>query len=65
MKNFSYETLHSNLHYLKLNIREGILEKKIRNLMKFKVLIIDEIGYLPFDGEGAHCLPISANLQTL
>ncbi|KKG30911.1 ATP-binding protein, partial [Methanosarcina mazei] len=41
---------------LKIANREGILEKKIRDLMKFKVLIIDEIGYLPFDDEGAHCL---------
>ena len=49
---------------LKTANREGILEKKIRDLMKYKVLIIDEIGYLPFDEEGAHCL-ISADLQTL
>jgi DNA replication protein DnaC len=41
---------------LKIANREGILEKKIRDLMKFKVMIIDEIGYLPFDDEGAHCL---------
>ena len=34
----------------------GILEKKMRELMNFKVRIIDEIGYLPFDDEGAHCL---------
>ena len=41
---------------MKIADREGILEKKIRDLMKYKVLIIDEIGYLPFDEEGAHCL---------
>jgi DNA replication protein DnaC len=41
---------------LKTANREGVLEKKLRNLMKYKVLIIDEIGYLPFDEEGAHCL---------
>jgi DNA replication protein DnaC len=41
---------------LKIANREGVLEKKLRNLMKYKVLIIDEIGYLPFDEEGAHCL---------
>ena len=41
---------------LKIADREGILEKKIRDLMKYKVLIIDEIGYLPFDEDGAHCL---------
>ncbi|KKG83992.1 IS21-like element ISMac3 family helper ATPase IstB [Methanosarcina mazei] len=41
---------------LKIANREGMLEKKLRDLMKYKVLIIDEIGYLPFDEEGAHCL---------
>jgi DNA replication protein DnaC len=41
---------------LKLANREGTLEKKLRNLMKYKMLIVDEIGYLPFDEEGAHCL---------
>ncbi|AKB53787.1 Mobile element protein [Methanosarcina barkeri MS] len=41
---------------LKIANREGILEKKLKGLMKFKVLIIDEMGYLPFDEEGAHCL---------
>ncbi len=41
---------------LRLANREGMLEKKHRDLMKYKVLIIDEMGYLPFDEEGAHCL---------
>lgn len=41
---------------LKIANRDGMLEKKLRDLMKYKVLIIDEIGYLPFDEEGAHCL---------
>lgn len=41
---------------LKLANKEGTLEKKLRDLMKYKVLIVDEIGYLPFDEEGAHCL---------
>lgn len=41
---------------LKTANQEGILERKLRDLMKYKVLIIDEIGYLPFDEEGAHCL---------
>ena len=36
--------------------REGTLEKKIRDFTKYKLLIIDEMGYLPFDEEGAHCL---------
>jgi DNA replication protein len=41
---------------LKTANQEGMLEKKLRDLMKYKVLIIDEIGYLPFDEEEAHCL---------
>ena len=41
---------------LKTANQEGMLEKKLRDLMKYKVLIIDEIGSLPFDEEGAHCL---------
>jgi DNA replication protein DnaC len=36
--------------------REGKLEKKMRDFTKYKLLIIDEMGYLPFDEEGAHCL---------
>ena len=52
-----YFTNSGNLiEKLKLANREGILEKKLKGLMKFKVLIIDEMGYLPFDEEGAHCL---------
>jgi DNA replication protein DnaC len=35
--------------------RENRLEDKIRRLSKFQLLIIDEIGYLPFDELGAHC----------
>ena len=34
---------------------EGLLEDKIRTLAKYKLLIIDEMGYLPFDSEGANC----------
>jgi len=41
---------------LKKANREGALEKKIRDFTKYKLLIIDEMGYLPFDEEGAHCL---------
>ena len=33
----------------------GILEKKLKALEKYDVLIIDEMGYLPFDRQGAHC----------
>jgi DNA replication protein DnaC len=35
--------------------REGKLETKIRGYTKFDLLIVDEIGYLPFDTHGAHC----------
>ena len=31
------------------------LEERIKGLTKFHLLIIDEMGYLPFDSEGAHC----------
>jgi DNA replication protein DnaC len=41
---------------LKKANREEVLEKKIRDFTKYKLLIIDEMGYLPFDEEGAHCL---------
>lgn len=52
-----YFTNSGNLiERLKIANREEMFEKKLRDLMKYKVLIIDEIGYLPFDEEGAHCL---------
>lgn len=41
---------------LKKANREEVLEKKIRDFTKYKLLIIDEMGYLPFDEEGAYCL---------
>lgn len=40
---------------LKKANREGMLEKKLRDFTRYKLLIIDEMGYLPFDEEGAHC----------
>jgi DNA replication protein DnaC len=40
---------------LKKANREGVLEKKLRDFARYKLLIIDEMGYLPFDEEGAHC----------
>ncbi|AKB37267.1 Mobile element protein [Methanosarcina siciliae C2J] len=52
-----YFTNSGNLiERLKIANREGMLEKKLKGFMKFKVLIIDEMGYLPFDEEGDHCL---------
>jgi DNA replication protein DnaC len=41
---------------LKKANKEGTLEKRIKDFTKYKLLIIDEMGYLPFDEEGAHCL---------
>jgi DNA replication protein DnaC len=32
----------------------GSLDRSLKTLGKYKVLIIDEIGYLPMDKEGAH-----------
>jgi DNA replication protein DnaC len=39
---------------LKLAAQRGKLEKQLKSLNKYKLLIIDEIGYLPFDLEAAH-----------
>lgn len=36
--------------------REKRLEEMIRELSRFQLIIIDEMGYLPFDEFGAHCL---------
>jgi DNA replication protein DnaC len=35
--------------------REKRLEEMIRELSRFQLIIIDEMGYLPFDEFGAHC----------
>lgn len=35
--------------------RENRLDELIRRISKFHLLIIDEMGYLPFDNDGAHC----------
>lgn len=40
---------------LKKANKDDMLEDKLRTLSKYKLLIIDEMGYLPFDSEGAHC----------
>jgi DNA replication protein DnaC len=34
---------------------ERTLEDKIKGISRYNLLIIDEIGYLPFTNEGAHC----------
>ncbi|GCC11861.1 transposase/IS protein [archaeon] len=41
---------------LKIASRRDALEQKLRKLNSFKLIIMDEIGYLPFDTEGAHCI---------
>jgi DNA replication protein DnaC len=40
---------------LKKANRDDLLEEKLKTLIKYKLLIIDEMGYLPFDSDGAHC----------
>ncbi len=35
--------------------RENRLEERIRSLSKFHLIVIDEIGYLPFNNSEAHC----------
>ena len=39
---------------LKSAIPRGNIEKKLKTLNKYKLLIIDEIGYLPFDTEASN-----------
>jgi DNA replication protein DnaC len=34
--------------------RQDRLEEMIKKLARFQLLIVDEIGYLPFSKEGAH-----------
>ena len=40
---------------LEMADNEKKLDEKLRNLSKFHLLIIDEMGYLPFNDYGAHC----------
>ena len=40
---------------LEMADNENRLDEKLRNLSKFHLLIIDEMGYLPFNDYGAHC----------
>ena len=41
---------------LKKSLMQNRLEDKLKTLSKYKLLIIDEIGYLPIDVEGANLL---------
>jgi len=40
---------------LKVASMNDKLETTLRKLGKYKLVIVDELGYLPFDTEGAHC----------
>ncbi len=44
---------------LKKSNREGLLEKKLKDLNKYRLLIVDEVGYLPFDEEGGAIVSFS------
>ena len=39
---------------LKKALKENRLEERLKHFAKYKVLIIDEIGYLPIDRDGAN-----------
>lgn len=49
-----YITAASMIEKLKQANSRGTLDRKLKTLAKSKLLIIDEIGYLPMDREGAH-----------
>ena len=49
-----YLTAASMIEKLKQANSRGGLDKKLKMLARYKILIVDEIGYLPMDREGAH-----------
>jgi DNA replication protein DnaC len=49
----SFVTVHNLVTSLGNAAREGKLETKLRRYLKPKVLVIDEVGYLPLDAMGA------------
>lgn len=55
-----YSTYFINCHDLISNLKkahyENRLTEKLKHYAKYKILIIDEIGYLPVDREGANML---------
>ena len=51
-----FANINKIIEKLKTASRMDKLEKKLQAYAKFKLIIIDEIGYLPLDTEGAHCL---------
>lgn len=44
------------IEILKKSLNQNRLDEKLKQLSKYKLLIIDEIGYLPIDIEGANLL---------
>ena len=51
-----FANINKIVEKLKTASRMDKLEKNLQAYAKFKLIIIDEIGYLPLDTEGAHCL---------
>ena len=52
----SFNTALSLIETLELAELKGELKRKINQLLKFDVLIIDELGYLPMNKQGMHNL---------
>lgn len=53
MNNFSYERLHSNLHYLKLNIIEELLDNCLEIATRDSKTTMEVLDYL-FEQEKKH-----------
>jgi DNA replication protein DnaC len=51
-----FSNINKLVEKLKTASHRDELEKKLQAYAKFQLIIIDEIGYLPLDTEGAHCL---------
>jgi len=49
-----YITSATMISKLKIAAQRGTLDRQLKTLRKYKLLIIDEIGYLPFDNEASN-----------
>ena len=49
-----YINCHELIHQLNMAQHENKLKQKLKTLSKHKLLIIDEVGYLPFDKQAAN-----------
>lgn len=53
-----FSTYHLNCHELITSLNqaqfENKLKERIKNLCKYKLIVIDEVGYLPIDKQGAN-----------